>query len=338
MRIFNQHVPSPILLLVGAEWALAAGSVYLAGLIRFVGDWDAVQRYAGSMVAQAIVFGVVVVLCIAAMGLYHARQRARIEGVIARVVIAVALAAVALTLVYFVFPPVAQGRGIWGLSLTLSLVLLTGGRLLLSHVRHDEAFRRRVLIYGAGKRAASILQLRRRSDQRGFRIIAFVRAPGDCSVIADARVREPSGSLLEFARQHAIEEIVVAMDDRRRGFPMHELLDCKFSGIHVIDVVNFLERESGRINVELMNPSWIVFSEGFTHRPARQITARALDIIASATLLLLTWPLMLVVAAAILLEDRRPILYRQTRVGFMGQPFQLLGDPRPPAANQIQKN
>jgi sugar transferase (PEP-CTERM system associated) len=114
------------------------------------------------------------------------------------------------------------------------------------------------------------------------------------------------------------------MDDRRRGFPIRELLECKFSGVYVIDILGFLERESGRVNVELMNPSWLVFSEGFTRKPSRQISSRILDIVAGLALLIVSLPIMLFVAILILLEDGRPILYRQVRVGLLDSKFELL--------------
>jgi sugar transferase (PEP-CTERM system associated) len=114
------------------------------------------------------------------------------------------------------------------------------------------------------------------------------------------------------------------MDDRRRGFPIRELLDCKSLGIDVVDILAFLERESGKVKVDLMEPSWIIFSEGFTRRGSRMAAFRLFDLGVSVTLLALSWPVMLLAALAILIEDGRPVLYRQTRVGMLGRNFELL--------------
>jgi sugar transferase (PEP-CTERM system associated) len=168
------------------------------------------------------------------------------------------------------------------------------------------------------------MQLRRRSDQRGFHIVAFVPVPGELQLIGDERIDNSRANLVELARKHDVDEIVIAMDDRRRGFPIRELLDCKFAGIDVVDILTFLERESGKVMVGLMEPSWMIFSEGFTRRSSRMAVARCVDLAAAVVGLVVGWPLMALTALAILIEDGRPVLYRQTRVGFLGEPFQLL--------------
>jgi sugar transferase (PEP-CTERM system associated) len=114
------------------------------------------------------------------------------------------------------------------------------------------------------------------------------------------------------------------MDDQRQGFPIRELLQCKFAGVDVIGILGFLERESGKVDVERLNPSWMIFAEGFTPRASRRIAARCLDLVGGLVLFALSWPIMIVVAAAVFLEDGAPVLYRQTRVGLHGHPFELL--------------
>ena len=140
------------------------------------------------------------------------------------------------------------------------------------------------------------------------------------------RVLAVEGNLLQLARQHSVDEIVVAMDDRRRAFPVQELLECRLSGIDVLDLVSFLERETGRVRLDVLNPSWMIFSDGFRRDPLRQFSERAFDLCASFGLLLVTWPLMLIAALVIKLEDglSAPVFYRQARVGFEGRVFEVL--------------
>jgi len=114
------------------------------------------------------------------------------------------------------------------------------------------------------------------------------------------------------------------MDDKRQGFPIRALLQCKFAGVDVVDILGFLERESGKVDVERLNPSWMIYAEGFTRKSSRQVAARCLDLAGGVALLLVAWPFMLLVALAVWLEDGSPILYRQTRVGLLGKPFELL--------------
>ncbi len=116
------------------------------------------------------------------------------------------------------------------------------------------------------------------------------------------------------------------MDDRRRAFPVQELLECRLSGIDVIDLVSFLERETGRVRLDVLNPSWMIFADGFRRDPLRLFSERAFDLIASIGLLLVIWPVMLIAALAIKIEDgfSAPVFYRQARVGLEGRVFQVL--------------
>jgi sugar transferase (PEP-CTERM system associated) len=322
MRVLNQHVPT--LLAIAYEYAAACTSIYLAGLVRFGLNWPT-QGDMSPSVPKALVFGALTVLGLAGMGLYQSdHRRLSREAIVARIAAGLGLAALAETAIFFVMPDLAHGRGIWGLSVTFAFLLIVIGRWLMARYMSEEAFRRRVLVYGAGNMAASLLTLRRRTDQRGFKIIAFLPASGDRYVIQDERVTSANVDLAEWAATQGIEEIVVAMDDKRQGFPIRDLLVCKFAGIDVIDILGFLERESGKVDVERMNPSWMIFSEGFTRRSSRQLAARCLDIAGAILLLALAWPIMIGVALAIWIEDGSPVLYRQTRVGLAGHLFELL--------------
>jgi sugar transferase (PEP-CTERM system associated) len=306
-----------------AEFLIAVAAVHLATFARFGGDWP--DEAEGSLHwLRSLVFAGVVVVAITAMGLYQSRQRLGVEGVLARILIGLVFAAVGLALVYYLVPQLALWRGWFFLSFVFTLVLISVSRVGFSRFVDQNVFRRRVVVYGAGNRAAKLLQLRRRSDQRGFRIVAFLPVPDEAQVVQDERVDSTSGDVGTLARKHDAEEIVLAMDDRRNSFPIKELLDCKFAGMDVVDVLTFLERESGKINVDLLNPSWLIFAEGFTRRSSRVVLSRMFDLAASFLLLLLTWPIMLLVAFAILIDDGRPVLYRQARVGMLGASFQLL--------------
>lgn len=326
MIVFNQHVPASTVLLLAIEGIAATLSVYAGAALRFAGDWEMLAQDMGQILPKALVFMCFVLLGMAATGLYQAHyQRLSAESVVARVVTGLGLAAIGLTATYFFIPALTQGRGVLFLSLVAAFASITAVRFLSARLLGEDTFRRRTLVIGAGEVASSILKLRRRSDQRGFKIVAFLPAVGDRVVMDDSRVlHEPIAGILDFVRAEQIDEIVIAMDDRRRGFPISELLDCKFAGVHVVDLIGFLERESGRINVDLMNPSWLVFADGFDQKPSRQIIARAFDLAGSLFLLVLALPLMLAVAVAILLEDGRPVLYMQSRVGLAGKSFQLL--------------
>jgi sugar transferase (PEP-CTERM system associated) len=131
------------------------------------------------------------------------------------------------------------------------------------------------------------------------------------------------------AKDLRVQELVVAVDERRRsdsgGYPLDQLLDCKLAGIRVSEDISFLERETGRLDIRSLSSGWLVFSDGFSYSPLRDSLERAFDIAVSMSLLLVTWPIMLLVALAIKLEDgvRAPLIYRQERVGYGGRTFRV---------------
>jgi sugar transferase (PEP-CTERM system associated) len=183
-----------------------------------------------------------------------------------------------------------------------------------------------VLIYGAGKRAEAFMQLRRRTDRRGFLVAGFVSADEDEILIPHHQLIPTNGATLySLVRDRGVTEVVVAVDDRRRKFPVDDLLNCRLRGINVIDIVSFLERETGKVRIDMLSPSWLIFSGGFRRDPLREGAERVFDIFVSIVLLALTWPIAMLAWLAIKLEDGwcAPAFYQQERVGLEGKLFTL---------------
>jgi len=201
-------------------------------------------------------------------------------------------------------------------------VVRFAGRSLVN----EDIFKRHVLIYGAGVSASRLLQLRRNADQRGFKVMGFVAAGNEPSAVPIERLLDADRPLAELVARYQIDEIVVAMDDRRRQFPFKELLACRLAGVEVTELVTFLERETGKVYLDLLNPSWIIFGSGFRRDIARHYSERGLDLLASFGLLVITAPVMALTALAIKMEDglRAPVLYGQQRVGYGGRLFEVL--------------
>jgi sugar transferase (PEP-CTERM system associated) len=323
VRIFEQNIPVRLVLLALADVVLAAGSYYLASAVLPEDTLGFVATHGWQLHLQALTFVVFVEIFQIALGLYSPQQRFEIEGTLARTLVGLCGAAIGLALFAFlldVFRSRTELLLAFGIcALAFSIARIAGRRFI-----DEEIFKRRVLVYGAGERASALLQLRRRSDQRGFRLVAFLPAESDTTMMNDERVvRDPRGSLLELARRERATEIVVAVDDRRLQFRIAELLECKLSGVGVIDLLGFLERETGRVKVNLLNPSWLIFSEGFSTASRSEIAFRIFDLIGAAVLLLVSLPLMLLVAIAIAVDDGAPVIYRQRRVGLQGKEFTL---------------
>jgi FlaA1/EpsC-like NDP-sugar epimerase len=293
---------------------------YAAALLRFDTSLAEVEGGPlGPILPRAILFAGVLFLSMTATGLYNSRQRSRLAGMLARVAASVLGGTFFVAVIFYLFPELHIGRG----ALLLSAIFAFAGavivRTLFELVIDQSLFKRRVLVYGAGHRAASIARLRRRSDRRGFSVIGYVPAEGDdltAGVPAENRI-DSGRDLLKLCTAERADEIVVAMDDRRAGFPMNELLECRLEGVEIVELVTFLERETGKVRLDILNPSWMIFSEGFRQGRVHTSLERSFDVLASLTLLVLAAPLMLLTIIAIKLSEgpRASIFYRQVRVG-----------------------
>lgn len=326
IRLFKYYLRVPFVLLGIVEFVIFSGSVYAGAYLRFLGASDLIPLSIGPLLPRALSFAFVMMLSMVAMGLYHPRLRHQISGILLRVIASFTFGGVAAALLFYVLPFLYLGRGALAIAVGASFVAISAVRILFLRVVDQNIFKRRVLVFGTGEKARNLTQLRRRSDQRGFTIIGFVCAGRDRELVDPDRVLSVDIPMVDFAREQKVEQIVVAIDDRRMGLPMEELLACKLSGIEVVDVLTFFERESERIELDLLYPSWLIFSDGFVRNPMRQYTERVFDVFASFLVLLVTWPIMAVTALAILVEGgwKQPILYRQERVGYRGRLFEVL--------------
>jgi sugar transferase (PEP-CTERM system associated) len=186
--------------------------------------------------------------------------------------------------------------------------------------------KRRVLLVGSGRVASKVGMLRRRSDRRRFNVIGFV--PGSPAE-REFALAHGIGPLIEpdaDLGQLVVDEVVVALDDRRGTFPTEQLLWLRARGTPVRDIIDFLEHETGKLDLDVLHPGWLIFATSGHSRWGFRVAKRLFDILAGAGLLLLTTPILLMVIAGIWLEDgmRAPLLYRQRRVGRGGREFELL--------------
>jgi sugar transferase (PEP-CTERM system associated) len=277
--------------------------------------------------SRGVLFASVMFVGMTAMGLYNARQRSRLAGVLARVAASVVGAAMLVAILAYLVPSLSISRSDLLLTCTVAFAGSFIIRTTFDKLVDEDIFKRRVLVYGAGRRAGSIARLRRRSDRRGFIIVGYVPADGDePSGVSESKKITGASDLLSICNNEEVDEIVVAMDDRRRQFPMEQLLECRLEGVEIVDLVSFLERETGKVRLDVLNPSWMIFSEGFRQGRVHSMLERTFDVLASLVLLALTMPVMILTVLAIKLSEgpRATIFYRQVRVGQYGRPFRLL--------------
>jgi sugar transferase (PEP-CTERM system associated) len=327
VRLFGQYVHVSIVVLAAVEAVIFFLALMLAYRARF-GTWTPVApvSFKSELWPCALVFGVDNVVSVLAFGLYSSRQRSRTSGVFGRLIAAIVAASIVTAAVFYIVPDLWLGRGVLGLACLFSLIGAGFSRGVFVHVMDDTLFKRRVLVYGVGQRTTAISDLRRRSDRRGFEIVGFVQPDEESVSVDPSKILDASKGILQLCNWLDVHEIVVAMEDRRRGFPILGLLECRLAGVEVTELLTFLERETGRVRIDVMNPSWMIFGDGFRRDPVRLFSSRMLDLVASGLLLILSLPVMLVTILAIKIEDglRAPVFYGQTRVGLAGRPFNVL--------------
>ena len=307
------------------EMTLIAMSVLVAAWIRFINDPDTHIAFADNALLRSFLVGAFITGAMTAFGLYQAHVRHNRMDFILRLLLSFAFGGIALLVVYYLVPQSYIGRGVMALALLLGLLAVVMVRLLLLHVFRTDVLRQRILILGAGKNADLInSRMRRNADRRSFVIVGFVPVSGHQVVVKEDLHVEAEQGLTELAERLQVDEIVIAPDDRRGGLPMEEMLTCVQRGISVIDLSTFFEREAGMVQLNVVDPSWLVLSGGFDYSTPRRLSKRLFDLVAASALLLIAWPVMLVVALLVWLEDGSPILYRQTRVGENGRHFVLI--------------
>lgn len=316
---------TPLVLLGLTESAILFASVYVAVLMA-VGGIEIFEQSMGPLAPKAAVLSVVMLLSLIAMGLYQFHQRVYFREVIARILVSILLGTTILAAAYYFVPAFNLEPRIAATAVFGSLGFLLLLRFLFMRNVDDNIFRRRTLIYGAGAKAGAIFDLKRRADRRGFRIVGTVPAPGDthCNESSAALIKQRQ--LSDIALETGADEIIIAMDDRRGNFPVRELLDAKLRGVEVLELVDFLERETGKIDIDLVDPGWLIYSAGFRHGPIRSMMKRIFDLAVAIPATFLVAPVVVLVTIAIKLEDglKAPVIYRQERVGKHGQLFNVI--------------
>ncbi|MFT6770552.1 MAG: hypothetical protein ACJARU_000752, partial [Congregibacter sp.] len=327
VRIFNHHINVGYYWLALIDLLLFGGAVYAGAALYFLNLPGSFNNLVDNLPLQAVIFAVVTTLAMFSMGLYEPKLREGVNGILLRTAGAFGLMTAAMSLIFYVMPNLHIWRGNFALAAAIAFAAALTNRLLWTRFIDMEQFKRRVLILGTGTTAATISdKMRRKADRRGFRIVGFVRQMGEESVIE----REPALTLdcplSEYVRRNDIDEVVVALEDRRDNMPQDDLMHCRSMGVNVLDIVDFFEKEAGKVLIQHAHPSWFTFSSGFQRGDATNIVKRLFDVAMSFMLLMISWPFMLLAVVAIWMEDGvgAPILYKQRRVGLDGRIFEVI--------------
>src|SRR5690554_1422682 len=276
-----------------------------------------------------IAFSIVMSCCTLSMGVYSAMVREGAASMILRTLVSFfLLGSVAMFIINLMWSGnfIRQSFIFWGIIIASVMVFVA--RILFMKVVDIASLKRRVVLYGAGTRAQALLnELEPDMEVLGVKIVGCVANAHEPVKVDSSLLIPAPENWLAFVTQKHISEIVVSPDERRRGeggvFPLNEFIDCKLAGVPSSDALTFCERELGKIDITLLQPSWMLFSDGFKYSRRRMIAKRLFDVTLASVFLLVLWPFMLLTALAVRLESPGSVLYHQLRVGVNGKPFRI---------------
>ncbi len=208
------------------------------------------------------------------------------------------------------------------ITVMAGVAALVARRVFVSHRSAVPRGRTRILIFGAGPAAQVVGSTLKASDPNAL-IVGYVPGPNEPDIaVPQNELLTPSGTLVETAKRLGVDEIVVALTERRAGsMPLRQLLDCKLSGIKFFDLNSHFEKTLGQIRIDYLNASWLIFGDGFNQGTMRTAVKRVFDVLCALLLIVLAAPVMAITALLIKLESPGPMLYRQERVGQGGKTF-----------------
>jgi len=321
IRVFNHYLHRQTLYQVFFDLGLILFAV--AAVVMSQGDT------AGAVIPFAASHGLSLAGCVfvinSATGFYqHAHKRSVTESC-ARALFGLMFGLPLAYLIFSFMPTTLAHRELLTLAAMAAVAAVMLHRVYASHAGLHGPNRARVLILGTGERARAVAASLRAADPHA-QIVGYAAGPNAEAIeVPRGEIVEPKGSLTETAVHLGVDEIVIALTERRGGnTPLRHLLDCKLHGIKVVDIATYFEKTLAQINIKHVNAGWLVFGDGFNQGLLRAFCKRAFDIVSAALLLVAALPVMLVTAVLIKLESPGAVFYRQQRVGQHGRAFSVV--------------
>jgi sugar transferase (PEP-CTERM system associated) len=323
IRIFKHYVPHTVLLLCLVDFAVLMLAAEAGWLLRL---WQ-IESAAGPEIHRLpnmLTFALTLQLTMAGVGVYAVEALTSLRYAGTRLLVALSLGFLLLVLIFFLVPWLS----FWRSNLLYAIGIATAGlvavRLAIGSSLGSEMFKRRVLVLGAGPRAARLAALARQPGA-SFAVVGHVCMADGPSAVSGSINRADIDNLSHHVLRLGATEVVLALEERRNALPLADLLRVKTTGVYVNDLSSFLERETGRVDLDSLNPSWLIFSDGFSAgRRLSSAGKRLFDVLVSAAILVLTAPLIVVTALIVKLESPGSPFFRQRRVGLYGQPFEIV--------------
>ena len=317
--VFRQRITWRFAALLASEAALIVGSVVLSAYLR-TGQSLTLPAF-----GKALLIAAVCQLCLYYAELYDFRLLADRREVFLRLLQALGSTSLILAFLYFWFPSLVIGRGVFVLSAALGIACVGGWRVFYEWLYGRIGYRERLLLVGTSAATVSLARELFERKDLGVQIVGFIDP--DPARVGESLLNPGIVGTLEdipqIIRSHSVDRVVVSLADARGRLPMDRLLEMKLDGVSFSHLANVYEEYTGKIAVENLRPSWLIFSEGFRKSGKLKALKRATDILVAASGLVLTSPIMLAVAVAVRFTSAGAVLFTQQRVGLNGKVFKL---------------
>jgi sugar transferase (PEP-CTERM system associated) len=319
IRLFNAYFPTRTLLLTVTEAILVTFGFVLA-VVFWAGtttDANIYLLYDNGLVRIGLIVGVFVLLMYY-FDLYDTIVLSNRREVVTRLVGVLGCCFVSLAVLYYAFPDVRlSGSTLW-IGVAIVGIALPAWRKLFFVLNRSARFSERAIFYGDGPLAGPLMEEVGKRPELGVRIVGFVGQTGSAS----PRIpRFDDTDLEDVALQHNVQRIVITMGDRRGKLQVDKLLKLKTRGVYIQDGPEYYESITGKIPLDSLRLSWLLFSPGFHVKAALRLYKRLFSLFLGGLAIIVTSPLMLLAAIAVVLDSRGPAIFRQQRVGENGKLF-----------------
>jgi sugar transferase (PEP-CTERM system associated) len=325
LKVFNQYVPLRKLAFILLETGFIMGMVLFGAYLRFLGDPTGFSDYEYLFFKALLIVGIVQ-LSLYYFDLYDLKIfRSNFELGI-RLLQSLGVSSIILAVLYYLFPFLIVGRGIFLISLGFMGAVIVCWRVIYNRILRTKQLDQRIMIVGSGQLAKSIArEIIDRADT-GFNVVGFITDNPERvgEKLVNPSVIGDQSQIFEIALREKVNRIIVALEERRGKFPEDQLLSCKMRGIPVEDGIQFYEHLTGRLQVESLRPSVLIFSDGFKKSKLTMWVKRVVEFSLSFIGLALLSPLILMISILIKIDSRGPIFYQQKRVGENGKIFKLI--------------
>lgn len=316
VRLFNVYYPARTLVLIGGEAVVVCLSFLAAVFVQLGPDSYIALNYEGGYFKILGVTGLAM-LCAYYFDLYDFQRLPSRGETYFRLLMQLATLSFLLAAVAMLYPDFVVGRGVSLVGLVILTFAMLSWRAAYGWLLRQPFLRERVYVLGGGERAQRLVHALRTRHELGMDVVGWVGAMGNGSL-----TRENLSQALQPLRgAKAVDRVIVALSDRRGTMPVRELLDLRLSNVKVEEATSLLERIDGKIAVDELHPSWLIFSEGFRLKDSVIFGRRMMSLLISAMLLVLVLPLLPLIALLIKLSSPGAVLYKQKRVGRNGKVF-----------------